>query len=174
MRGYQIGLSFLGLALAAAAWSAGQEPPPPPTPAAKVPQRDPAKFSLLQRHVHLSAQRGSEWLLHANRPDGRFVYGLIPALKAPLEGDDYLAQWGGTLSLARAAGYFGAERAAAVARQALLTLLLETTVDANEPDIRHPTLPSTLVNRLGAAGLLVAAVHELPAAGKDLLDQADQ
>ena len=35
--------------------------------------------------MHLSAQRGADWLFRANRSDGRFVYGFLPAVNAPLE-----------------------------------------------------------------------------------------
>ncbi len=149
---------------------------PTPSPAIKpAAGRDLSKLSLLQRHFYLSGQRGAEWLQRVNGQDGRFLYGYIPALKVPLDGDDYLCQAQAAWALARAARLYGDERAAAaaaVARQAILTLLLETTMDSQ--GCRHTVLPSSLVNRLAAAGLLVAAIHELPSPAKDLLDQADQ
>jgi hypothetical protein len=151
-------------------------PPAPASPApAKRPALDPARLSNLQRQMYLSAQRGADWLQRANRPDGRFVYGYVPALRTPLEGDHYLRQAGAAFALARAARFFGEERSAAVARQAVLTLLLETaTDDAKNPQVRTTTLPSTLVNRLAAAGMLILAINELPSPGSDLLDQSDQ
>jgi hypothetical protein len=165
----------------------GQEPQSAPPPAASgsaaravagEPKRlapDLTKLPNLQRQLYLSAQRGADWLLRANRPDGHFINGYVPALRVPLEGDHYLRQAGAAVALARAARFFGDERAAAVARQAVLTLLLDTTTDdAKNPTIRFTTLPSAAVNRLGAAGLLVQAIHELPAPGPDLLDQSDQ
>src|SRR5438105_2037575 len=57
---------------------------------------------------------------------------------------------------------------------ALLALLGDTVTDAKEPQVRYTSLPSAVVNRLAAAGLLVLAIHELPAAERDLLDQAEQ
>src|SRR5436309_2790055 len=45
---------------------------------------------------------------------------------------------------------------------------------ADNPQVRHTTLPSTVVNRLAAAGLLVLAISELPAPEKDLLDPSEQ
>ena len=79
--------------------------------------------------------------------------------------------------LGRSAKFFHNESADAIARQALLTLLLDTVVEAGETQggrIRHTIPASALVNRPAAAGLLVRAVHELPSPGQDLLDQADQ
>src|SRR5262249_34035666 len=63
---------------------------------------------------------------------------------------------------------------AALATQAVLTLLLATAPDdAKNPQYRHTTVPSSAVNRLAAAGLLVRAVHELPAPAPDLVAPAD-
>src|SRR5947208_2271501 len=63
-------------------------------PSAPARQRDLTKYTPQQRHFYLSGQRGMEWLQRANRPDGRFVHGLVPALRLPLEGDSYLRQSG--------------------------------------------------------------------------------
>jgi hypothetical protein len=167
---------LVAAAAGAAALSQGQEQAPA---SASVPAKrrltDLSKLTNLQRQIVLSAQRGSDWLQRANRPDGHFVPGYVPALRVPLEGDHYLRQAAAAFALARAAHFFGDERAAAVARQAVLTLLLDTTTDAaKNPQIRYTSLPSPLVNRLGAAGLLVLAINELPAPAADLLDQSDQ
>ncbi len=175
---------FMGIALAMSL-VLGQQPPggkasrppsnPGPLASGRPPaKRDLAKFSLLDRQVYLAGQRGTEWLQRANRPDGRFVSGYLPDLRSPMEGDHYLQQVEGALALARAARYYQDAKAAALARQALLTLLLETMVDPKTPDVRHTTMPSTLINRLAAGGLLVAAIQELPEPGKDLIDQARQ
>jgi hypothetical protein len=169
---------------AALSFTHGQEPatlPVASTPAAgtaaSTPARPPldlAKLSPLQQQMYLCAQRGSDWLRRANRPDGHFIHGYLPALKTPLEGDHYLRQVGAAFALARAARFLGDERYAAVVRQALLTLLLDTTTDSQQPQLRHTTLPSVLVNRLAAAGLLLLAINELPAPGEDLLEQSEQ
>jgi hypothetical protein len=153
---------------------AASDPAPPATPQAAKNPRDLASMSPLQRQMYLSAQRGADWLFRANRPDGRFVYGLVPALNAPLEGDHYLRQAGAAAALARAARFFGEERYAARARQAILVLLMDTVVDPDQPTVRYTALPSVVINRLASAGLLVSAIHELPQPGKDLLDQAEQ
>lgn len=145
-------------------------------PPVAPPARDLSKLSPLQRQMYLSAQRGADWLYRANRPDGRFEYGFIPSLKASLDGDHYLRQAGAAYALARAARFTGDERHAAVARQALLTLLLDTTTEDSKTTgvVRHTTLPSVVVNRLGAAGLLVLAINELPSPAEDLLEQSEQ
>ena len=186
MRSRMISLA-IALILAAAslaAFSLSQEPQssPPPDQSSATPTagklqsttRDLSKLAPLQQQMYLSAERGGEWLRRANRPDGRFVCGFIPALKTPIEGDYYLRQAGAAFALARVARFLGEERHAALARQAILTLLLDTAPDSADPQMRHTTLPGVVVNRLAAAGLLVAAIHELPAPGDDLLEQAEQ
>jgi hypothetical protein len=85
-----------------------------------------------------------------------------------------LRQAGAALALARSARFLKDERYAARARQAVLTLLAETGPDPRDPQARCVSLPPAVVNRLGASGLLLAAIHELPDPAKDLLDQGDQ
>jgi hypothetical protein len=120
-----------------------------------------------------TAQRGADWLFRSNRPDGRFEYGFLPALQKPMSGDHYLRQVGATFALAREARFSGDARHAAVARQAVLTLLLDTVADEKN-QVRHTNLPSMVVNRLAAAGLLVLAINELPEPANELLDQSEQ
>jgi hypothetical protein len=133
-----------------------------------------AKLPPLQKQMLLGAERGADWLKRANRVDGRFVYGFLPDLRTNLEGDHYLGQVEAAHALARASRYLGQERYTAIVRQALLTLLLDTTVEEAQAQVRHTTLPSLAVNRIGAAGLLILAIHELPSAAEDLLEQAEQ
>jgi hypothetical protein len=145
---------------------------PPAVPA--KPARDLSSLSPVQRQMLLSAQRGADWLFRMHRLKGRFVYGYLPALATELEGDHYLRQAGAAFALARAARFTGEERYAARAAQALLALLDDTAADPNDPQVRYTALPPGVVNRLGAAGLLIAAVHELPAPERDLLDKSEQ
>lgn len=133
---------------------------------------DLARYSPAQRHVYLSGQRAMEWLQRSNRPDGRFLAGFVPALRVPVDRDSYADQAGAALALARAARFYGSDQAAAIARQALLTLLSETSVDPRQPHLRN--VPVHQSSPLIAAGLLVAAIHELPAPAADLLEQGDQ
>jgi hypothetical protein len=180
MRWFACALLLSACGIAAMSLTRGQEPSSPQSPpaqsAAKVepPARDLSKLTPLQQQMLLSAQRGGDWLRRANRSDGRFVCGYVPALKTALEGDYYLQQVGAALALARVGLFLGEERYAAVARQAILTLLLDTATDTSDPQSRHTMLPSVVINRVGAAGLLVAAIHELPSPGDDLLEQSEQ
>lgn len=183
-----LGVMVVGFVLHAL--SMGQERPNPivpavardatPIPSSAIPKthtrpgRDLSKLRPLQQQMHLSAQRGGEWLYRMNGSDGRFIQGYVPALKTILDGDHYLRQAGATVALARAARYTGDERYLARARQAVLTLLADTAVDASKPGVRTPLLPPVMANPLAAAGLIVQAVHELPEPAADLLEQSDQ
>src|SRR6266496_1991079 len=144
-----------------------------PNPDSSAGSRDLTKLSPQQRHFYLSAKSGMEWLLRVNRTDGRFLPGFVPALRIPLEGDNYLHQAGATAALARAATFFQDERATAVAKQAILTLLLETTVDP-KTQARFTAAPEAFLNRLATAGALLSAIHELPNPAQDLLQNAEQ
>jgi hypothetical protein len=168
-------------------------PPPPAPPIANPPaERDPhlsgsaaggvhrqtgrdlPNLNPLQQQMLNSAQRGADWLFRMNGVKGRFLYGYLPALKVEMEGDNYLRQIAAAATLARAARFTGEERYAVRATQAILALLDETVVDPKDPEVRHLALPSLVVNRLGAAGLLVLAINELPAPQADLLDKSEQ
>jgi hypothetical protein len=122
----------------------------------------------------LAAQRGADWLYRMNGVKGRFLHGYLPALKREMEGDHYPRQIGAAFALARAARLTREPRYAARATQAILALLDETTVDSRDNTLRHTVLPSMVVNRLGAAALLVLAINELPAPQADLLDKSEQ
>jgi hypothetical protein len=168
-------LSIAGFLL----FSSGRGQDPAKAPAlisaeAESPKPDFSKLPLLQQQMALSAQRGADWLRRANRTEGRFQNGYVPDLKVTLEGDQYLRQIGAAYALAKAARFIHDERLTAIARQSVLTLLMETAADGQVVQVRHTTLPSLIVNRLGAAGLLILAIHELPAPGDDLLEQAEQ
>jgi hypothetical protein len=136
--------------------------------------RDLTKLTPQQRLAYVAGRNGMEWLRRTNKQDGKFVYGFLPDLRMPLEGDSFAAQSGAALALARAARYFGDEPSLAISRQALLSLLLETVVDANDKQLRHTAAPPHVVNRLTGNGHLILAIHELPNPGQDLLDQAEQ
>jgi len=154
----------------------GSPAPPLVSSPASIPMRGSARrFSKLDafgKEMLVSCQRGSEWLWRINDTKGHFLHGYVPALNSVLDGDSYLRQAGAAFALARAARVLGEERYAARATQAILTLLDDTVVEDNQT--RHTLLPSAILNRLGAAGLLVLAIHELPSPQSDLLDKAEQ
>jgi hypothetical protein len=147
---------------------------PKPTAITPGPTRDFSKLDDFPKEMLVSCQRGADWLWRINDPKGHFLYGYLPALKTPMEGDNYLRQAGAAFALARAARLLGEDRYAARATQSVLTLLDDTIVDSGETACRHTSLPSTILNRLGAAGMLVLAINELPAPQPDLLDKSEQ
>src|SRR5262249_21824827 len=147
------------------------------TPAStqQKPLHDLSQMPAFTRQVHTSALRGAEWLHGVNSPvTGRFMYGWVTALNVPLEGDHYLHQAGAAFALAGAARYFGDERYTLKARQAVLSLMAETMTDPRDANCRHTAFPAIAVNRLAAAGLLLMAIHELPAPAEDLLKQGEE
>jgi hypothetical protein len=143
-------------------------------PGPSRPAMDVARLTPFAREMYLSAQAGASWLARGNGPDGRFVHGIVPDLNVPLEGDHFLRQVGAAYALARAAHLTGDARLTVRARQAVVTLLFDTTTDPHDPAVRYPSLPSALVNRLAGAGLLVLAINELPSPADDLLAQSEQ
>jgi hypothetical protein len=186
MRSSRIFLCSLALLAAGGlvmlSWTRGQDgapgnPPPQvrqPPPAAG-PAHDMAKWGYFPKLVYRSGQGGAEWLQRANGTDGRYLDGFVPALRVPIEGESYLRQAAATFALGRAARYYNNDKAAAVARQALLTLLIDTAPeDARETQVLACALPAGAVNRLAATALLVQAVTELPAPASDLVEKAEQ
>ena len=149
-------------------------PAPHDPPTAAAPARDFSKATELQKDMLLSARRGAEWLFRMNNMKGRFVHGLEPALPdVVLEGDNYLRQAGAAFALARAARVLGDDRYTARSTQAILALLDETVLDP-KGQVRCTAPPSSVVNRLAAAGLLVLAINELPDPQNDLLGESEQ
>jgi hypothetical protein len=152
-------------------------PDSPDVPAATdktVTPRDPTVATALQAQIQLTAHRGADWLYRMNGVDGRFAPGQLPALNAVMDGDQFLGQAGAALALARAARMTGDQNYADRATHAILVLLGETIVDPKDKTQRYTAVPSAVINRVAAAGLLAQAVHELPAPKSDLLDSAEQ
>lgn len=180
-------VSCLALAVgsfAALSFLRGQERPlasTPPAPRphdpirpAAPPPRDLSQLNELQKEMLLSGQRGAEWLCRMNTVKGRFTPGLAPALAdVVLEDDHYLRQAGSAYALARAARFFREDRYTARATQTILVLLDDTTLDPKD-QVRYTSMPSSVVNRLASAGLLVLAINELPDPQADLLDSSEQ
>jgi hypothetical protein len=126
----------------------------------------------LPRQMVVATMQGVEWLSRYNQPNGLFLYGYLPALNVPLEGENLLHQAQAAFALARAARFTGDDALAARATQSCLTLLSLTTVDAS--GARRPVQPSIVCNRLALAGTLAMAVYELPDPAADLLSKADE
>jgi len=152
------------------------------------PREDTASGEFpLRKDVEISMSCGAQWLFRMNTVKGRFLPGWLPSLNAVMEGDDYLRQAGAALALARAARHTGqnedprskeiARNYAARATQAVLALLDDTVAEPDPSDatvtLRHLRHPAP-ANLLAAAGLLVAAINELPAPEKDILDKSEE
>ena len=177
----------------------GQDSPTPPAPAVvpashtepapavarpaiaapAAPTRDLTKLTERQKQALVLVQGGANWMCNMNAPSGRFCYGYLPALNCPMEGDNFLFQVAAAATLARAARLIAdpdiQKRVDAIASGAILKQLdCETVVDPKDPNVRYTSLPSVVVNRLAAAGLLVAAIHELPSPQADVLAKSEQ
>ena len=68
--------------------------PAPAVAGATTEGHDLAKLPPLQKQMYLSVLSAADWLHRANRDDGRFVYGYLPAVNLVMEGDHYLRQAG--------------------------------------------------------------------------------
>jgi hypothetical protein len=133
----------------------------------------PSKLNELQKQMLYSTQRATIWMARMHGANGRFVPGLIPALKLEMEEDSFLRQAAAAFALARAAQFSGEAELNARALQTILSLLDETDLD-EKTGTRFTPLPSVALNRLGSAGLLVAAINELPEPRADLLTKSEQ
>jgi hypothetical protein len=154
---------------------AGDPPPLVPNSPARPVTDAPAGGFTLRDQVEHSMRSGAEWLFRMNTVKGRFLPGFLPALNAVMEGDNFLRQAGAALALARTARHTGDKGYAARATQAVLALLDDTTTeDQAGVTLRYTSLPSAAANRVAAAGLLVAAVNELPAPQEDLLKKSEE
>jgi hypothetical protein len=165
------------------------QPPAPPAPPVTAPPATPpapaiesplagfeplVAFPQATQTAVRSVVYGSNWLTRMNQPQGRFTYGYRPALRQPMEGDHDLKQARATLALAQAARFTGDSRQAAVASQAILSLLAMTKIDPADPKCRLPVASSMTCNRVGFASLLILSIHELPGADEKLLVEAER
>ncbi|MCE9532296.1 MAG: hypothetical protein K8T89_14420 [Planctomycetes bacterium] len=126
------------------------------------------------RQLVMSAQIGMEWLYRYHQPSGSFLYGYLPAVNLPMEGDHFTHQALGSFTLARMARFTGDEKYLVRANQSVLALLSNTSIDANVSGARHPSQPSAVCNRLAGAGCLLMAIHELPDPSTDLLQKGEE
>ena len=82
----------------------------------------------------------------ANEPGfGAVPFGYNPAPRQPIAGDHDLKQARAALALAQAAKFCGDEKQAAIASQAVLTLLTATKIDPDDPNCRVPIRSSDVL-----------------------------
>ena len=128
-------------------------PPSLPSPAAGTPlsQFEPlAAFPQQTQNAVRAVLLGANWMTRMNQPQGRFLFGYNPALREPMLGDHDLKQARGALALAQAAKFSGDEKQAAVASQAILTLLAATKIDPADPNCRVPVHSSLCATASGS------------------------
>jgi hypothetical protein len=152
---------------------------PVPTPAAAnetpLAQFEPlSAFPVQTQSAVRGVLLGAQWMTRTNQPQGRFLFGYIPSLRQPLAGDHDLKQARGALALAQAANFSGDEKQAAIASQAILTLLAATRIDPADPNCRVPVHSSLVCNRVGFAAVLALAIYELPGADAKLISEAER
>ncbi|OWK36508.1 hypothetical protein FRUB_09071 [Fimbriiglobus ruber] len=109
-----------------------------------------------------SMRAGAAWLYRMNQANGRFLYGLNPALRMPLAGDNDFRQALAALALAEAARFTGEQELSARATQAVMVLLTLTKPDPSDPTCRVPEAPSDRCNRVGLAAVLALAAYQIP------------
>ncbi len=141
---------------------------PPNEPAPAVESMHPA-----HRALFFSVRRGTEWLMQAQQPNGLFHQGLNVAVNTPLENAHFYHQAEAAIALARVSRLTMNARYQTAAQQATLTLLSSTKIDPQDTQVRYTLFPETTVNRLASAGLLLRAVHELPAPAEVRLKEAE-
>ena len=124
--------------------------------------------------MYLNVRCSADWLFRVNRPDGRFIYGYLPALNRRWKAITICARSGRRSPWPGRRGSRARKNTPCAPTQAVLTLLGDTAARLPRRPGPPPALPHAAVNRLAAAGLLVLAINELPDPQDDLLEQSEQ
>lgn len=146
--------------------SVSAQPPSDPSPAVE-------NFHPAHRVLYFVMKRGSEWLMQMQQPNGLFHQGLNVVLNTPLEPAHFYHQAEAVIALAKVSRLTSNGRYHAASLQATLTLMASTKVDQQDAQVRFTFLPEATVNRMGSAGLLMRAVHELPVPVEVRLKEAE-
>lgn len=133
-----------------------------------------AAWPPITQEVVRSTLLAGNWMTGRNQSHGRFQFGFDPALRQPNLKDHDLLQARGALATAQLAAFTGDEKQAAVATQAILTLLAATRPDPADPACRLPIQSSFACNRIGFAAALALAIYSLPGADATRLAEAEQ
>lgn len=160
----------------------GKSAPQNLTPAAAVVAKPPpiARYPNLANVAPETAQAvlgmrtGAEWLARRQLAHGKFLFGVNPTLRTPLEGDSEFRQAIATWAVCQAAAFTFDEKLTACGGQAILTLLAQTKDDATDATLRVPTIPAGSGDAVGYAACLVLAIEALPSADAKLLNEAEK
>ena len=117
----------------------------------------------------LAVRLGTDWLHRMNKPGGRFLPGLNPAVRQSVATDTDFRQALATLALADGAHFTGDERFVARASGAVLALLSRTQIDDADATCRVPMGEG---NRIGYAAVTALAIFRLPGADPKLRQDA--
>jgi hypothetical protein len=166
-------------------WLAAQTPPQPlppsvlggatpASPLVPVAATAPAKSYPIQRYQNLALlppetaqavlgmRSAAEWLAKQHLSNGRFLVGVNPALRTPLEGDSEFRQALATWSVAQAANFTGDEKLNAIASQAILTVLAVVAE------------PQATKNQLSVQAALALAIQSLSNADTKLQHEGEK
>lgn len=110
----------------------------------------------------LAMRAASEWLYQRQQPHGRFLFGVNPALRSPLEGDNEFRQAIATWSMCQAASFTGDEKLTACGAQAILSLLSQSREELQG------------LQGVGFAAATVLAIRSLPSADAKLQAEAQR
>ncbi len=148
----------------------GQSAPAAVIPAAASAPRTPAlaRFQNLKdlppetAATVLGMRAAAEWLAKRQQPHGRFLFGVNPALRSPLEGDSDFRQALAAWAACQAANFTGDEKLTACGAQAVLSLLMLTKDEPKGPQA------------VGFAAALALAIQSLPTADPKLRGEAER
>jgi hypothetical protein len=148
----------------------GAPAPAPVIPAAASVAKPPAiaRFQNLKElppetaSAVIGLRAGADWLAKRQQPHGRFLFGVNPALRSPLEGDSDFRQALATWATCQAAAFTGDEKLAACGGQAVLGLLTQTREGPQGPQA------------VGFAAALALAIQSLPTADAKLRAESDR
>ena len=148
----------------------GAPAPAPVIPAAASVAKSPAisryqnlkELPLETASAVVGLRAGADWLAKRQQPHGRFLFGVNPALRSPLEGDSDFRQALATWAICQAAAFTGDEKLTACGAQAVLGLLAQMR---DEPQGSQA---------IGVAAVLTLAIQALPSADAKLRSESDR
>lgn len=117
----------------------------------------------------LGMRSGAEWLARQQQPHGRFLVGVNPALRMPLDDDSEFRQATATWAICQSAAFTGDQKLIASGAQAVLGLLALVKADPKDATAKIPNC----MNPLGVAACLALAIQSLPIADSRLRSEGE-